>query len=56
MTAEGVFCVAVALAAAGKLEPVRVVVLSADEAAAGKDAWRSSDHQVFRSGVAALSC
>lgn len=55
MTVEGVLTAAVALAAAGKPEAVRVVVLSAEEAAAGKDAWRTSDHQVFRWAFC-LSC
>ncbi|KAK9915139.1 hypothetical protein WJX75_005241 [Coccomyxa subellipsoidea] len=48
MKVEGVLSAMVALAAAGRPEAVRVVLMSAEEAASGKDAWDTSAHQVFR--------
>lgn len=48
MIVEGMLCATVALVAAGRPEPARVALMSADEAAAGKDAWHTSAHQVFR--------
>ncbi|CAL8468834.1 g8375 [Coccomyxa elongata] len=48
MRVEGVLCAKVALAAAGRPEAARVVLMSAEEAASGKDAWDTSGHQVFR--------
>ncbi len=48
MRVEGVLCAKVALAAAGRPEAARVVLMSAEEAASGKDAWATSGHQVFR--------
>ena len=44
---EGVACAAVALAAAGQPEGVRVALLSPEEAPTS-DAWQCSAHQVFR--------
>ncbi|BDA43182.1 probable mediator of RNA polymerase II transcription subunit 27 at C-terminar half [Coccomyxa sp. Obi] len=48
MRVEGVLCAMVALAAAGRPEAARAVLMSAEEAASGKDAWDASGHQVFR--------
>lgn len=48
---EGVLCAMVALAAAGRPEAARAVLMSAEEAASGKDAWDTSGHQVFRCGA-----
>ena len=48
MEVEGVLSAMVALAAAGRPEAVRVMLMSAEEAASGKDAWDASAHQVFR--------
>ena len=53
MRVEGVMCAMVALAAAGRPEAARVVLMSAEEVLSGKDAWDSSCHQVFRYATAA---
>ena len=49
MVVDGILSAAVALAAAGRPEAVRMTLMSAEEHVAGAlDAWQASQHQVFR--------
>lgn len=49
LVVAGILSAAVALAAAGQPQAVRVSLMSAEEHAAGSlDAWQASQHQVFR--------